>query len=505
MSQSVETPVRGSATAISDLLSVGGARFASVLLSAVWLPLATRLLAPPEYATLAYFAVVSLLLVNVAASWTAPAVARYGRERIDAVGSMKEVSWARFLVVVPVLGVAGIVLVGLKAFGVLPQEFSWMLTLLAFTYAAVVFAVLHTATVLEAVGRMKVSAVCSVAAQVMVVLVVIVFSLAGTGDSALAVGSAMVAASGVVALVLVRSVWRIGLWPPALDRQLTRRLVLFSLPLVAFSVSQSVIGTVDLIIIRAFGTVEQAGIYAVAYQSYGALQQVAAAVIVVLVPLFVSLQLAKKQVLIRQYFERLLPQLIFVFALVIGFLIPFVPFALDVVVPSPYEQAAESLSVLFLSLILFFGASLLAPILVLHERTKAIGYVNALAAAVNVVGDILLIGVFHTGISGAAWATCAASLIVFGGYLIVARQCLDSDAWVNPLLWAPVPAALLPTLFFSGIGAVAASLALAAAVGVLAFFAARPFEQRDLELIDVLGLPPRVGKLVRRGLAKVAR
>ena len=66
----------------------------------------------------------------------------------------------------------------------------------------------------------------------------------------------------------------------------------FSAPLIAFSVSAYLIGSIDLWVLSAFARSRAVGTYAAAYRAYTVLLTVAAAASPVLMTLFVSLRLA---------------------------------------------------------------------------------------------------------------------------------------------------------------------------------------------------------------------
>ena len=104
----------------------------------------------------------------------------------------------------------------------------------------------------------------------------------------------------------------------------------------------------------------------------------------------------------------------------------------------------------------------------------------AIACAVNIAGDLLLVAVFHLGAAGAAIATVAAQLIsVLVSFLVLRRRglpfpfsrrdiCFDS-ASLRPMLRFGAPIALqdvLVSLSFLVILSIANSLGLAASAGV---------------------------------------
>src|SRR4051794_12946276 len=256
------------------MASVLGARLGSMVLSLASVLLLTHLLAPDAYGTLAVYTLLSTLLFTITSGWTSSAVARYGREELETHGRTASVTWARAVVTAPLVLTGALVIVGLKLSGALPAELSWTLVGLAIAQGCMQIVGEHAILLLEAAGRMKVSAIgmlCTQASVVGSIAVVVAFSL---GDSPVLIASIWLVGMTIVATALMLLVARQGVWPPSFDRALLRRFLTFSIPLIAFTVSQYVIRSVDLVAIRGYQSAAAVGVYAVAYQGYTVIQGV---------------------------------------------------------------------------------------------------------------------------------------------------------------------------------------------------------------------------------------
>jgi O-antigen/teichoic acid export membrane protein len=504
MSTAAVGAVRGAATVFSDYAAVLGARFGSVLLSLCSVIITTRILDPAGYGTLAYFTVVAMLIFTATSAWTSAAVARYGREQLEARGTMTHVSWSRLWITAPLVGVAAALVPLLKVLGALPPDFSWSFVWLAVAYGVILIIADHVIYLLEAAGRMKLSAIGLLAQQAVLVASLLLLVLVGSGQQPLVIAIISLLATTLATLIFGAMVWRVGFWPPSHDRALRRRILLFSVPLIAFTVSQYVIRFVDIVVIGAYESAAAVGLYAVAYQGYTVLQQVAGASGPVLTPLLVSLRMADKEKIILRYLDRAVPQLTFLAAVLAGVAIPFVPMGVQVVFGSDFAEASQPLTILFLPMVLVFATNLLGPILVLYERSSAIGVINSFAAAINVVADIVLIGFLDMGISGAAVATSLAVTIIVVGYVTACRDCTGSQSRFNPLLLGPVVAGLAPTLMLSGVEGTIIGVVSSLTVSYIIVALVRPFEAQDAEIIAQLDMPPTLKKLALRGLAIIS-
>ncbi len=346
------------------------------------------------------------------------------------------------------------------------------------------------------------AAAATTARQGLLVVGLATIAIGGVDGSTLEVAWLTVLVAAALTAVLGFAIRGLRLWPPALDRMQFRRILVFSLPLIAFSASQYGIRSVDIVVLRAYSDAGDVGVYALAYQSYTLLQSLAVAITIVLIPLFVSLREAGREHLVARYFQRLVPQLIFVASTLAGLVAPLVVLVVPLALGPAFEDAARPLALLVAGLALFVVASLLAPILMLHERTRAAALINVVALAVNVAGDVLLIGVLDAGIIGPALATVAALAAIAAGYLLVAIRDMRIAPALSPALALPLAAGVLPAVLLSGAGGVMLGVAASAAVAAAVLWRVSLFTAEDADLVARLDLP---GPLRERAVAIIGR
>jgi O-antigen/teichoic acid export membrane protein len=505
---SVAGGARGAATVFSDLTSVSGARLGSAVLSALTVVITTRLLKPSGYALIAYVTVVASLMFTATSAWTAASVTRYGREELERRGSMTATSWNRLLISAPLVLTAGCVVLACKLLGGLPREMTWLFVWLAIASGLLTIGSEHIVSLLEASGRMKLTAVVLTLRQAVTVAGLAVIFVTGHGRTPATVIALNVLALGGVVVLLAVALWRVALWPATIDRALLRRMLAFSIPLIAFSASQYVIQSVDIVVLRAYTSPSSVGIYAVAYQGYSVLQQIATSATIVLTPLFVSLGAANKHRLLERYVTRSVPQLAFVSAALTSLAIPLLGIAAQIVFGHGFRSAGRPMAILFGALALYACASFIAPLLMLGERSRAIAAVNVVAAVLNAVGDIVFVGFLHMGVLGPALATTLALGFIAVGYLRSAAG-VRLAGWLRPgpglVLLSPLAAATLPALLLSGAAGVGVGL-VAAVVSVAAILRwMSPFDMEDADMIAKLDMPPVLKQLALRSLRGATR
>jgi O-antigen/teichoic acid export membrane protein len=497
--------VRGAATVFSDYSSVLLARLGSALLSVISVLITTRILDPSGYGTVAYAVVIALLIFTVTSAWTSTAVSRYGREELEERGSMAAVTWSRIWLTAPLLSIAALIVVLIKLAGGFPAELTWGLTGLAIAYGIVLVASEHVVYSLEASGRMKASAAQLIGQQFLSIVALAVILATGIGKSAIVLVAIYTVSLAIFTVAYGTLIYRTALWPPRVDPALRRRIFRFSAPLVAFTLSQYVIRSVDLFVVSAFASATAVGIYAVAYQAYSVLQQLTTASGHVLTPLFVSLRRAGKDGVVDRYVERAVPQLTLIGSTIAGVAVPFVAIAVPIVFGRNFSGAADPLAILLFAIVLGLLTNLLAPILVVHERTKPIGVINVVAALVNVVADIVLVGYAKLPLIGPAIATVVAMAIVCVGYAVIVRGCTSVRSPLPFAALLPFVAGFVPAVTLSNNVALPVSVAGTALCAGATMLWTRPFRREDLELIARLDMPGPLKRLTVRTLGLTAR
>jgi O-antigen/teichoic acid export membrane protein len=236
--------------------------------------------------------------------------------------------------------------------------------------------------------------------------------------------------------------------------------------------SQFLIRWVDLLVIGLFATTATVGVYAVAYQAYMALQAGLGAVTAVLTPLLVSLREHRREAELPVYVAGLVPRTTLLASLFLGFAAALCPLLAPVVFGADFERVGEPLALLLLSAAILFPAFLLAPVLILHERTPDVGVINAVAAGVNLVLDFVFIGLLGFHLLGAALATAAASAVITLWYRRVTTACLQTSIPLPVRCFGPaatgVLAALLLPVWTAALLGTAASLVVAVLIGLVA-------------------------------------
>jgi O-antigen/teichoic acid export membrane protein len=466
-------PVRGQESVVTDFTVVTAAGLGSALLSFASATLTTRVLAPEAFGALSLVFVTSLVLQTATSAWTSLAVARFGREALDHDGTMASVTRARITIVAPWLLVAAVAVVALKALGALPAQLSWPLVAVAVLHGTIAVCYEHCTNLMRSWGRQRLSALMIVLQQLVLLLVVGALLATGAHADAVEIGLLYVAGAAALLTIYLPMLRRVGFARVPRDRELERRMWRFSAPLIAFSASSYVVGSVDLWVLGAFAPPGTVGTYAAAYRAYTVLMTVAAAASPVLMTLFVSLRLAGRTEATMRFVQRTTPALVLLFGALTAVLVAPAYALVPIVFGHAFGQAALPLAILLVGVVAYLQCCLLGAVLAAHDRTADTARIIVVAALLNAVVDLTAIGVFGAGSWAPAVATVASNLVLAAGYVRVAATCTGAGArfalaaYPAPTLaviaLAVAPhASRVPTSLLTGIVAAAATLMLRA-------------------------------------------
>jgi O-antigen/teichoic acid export membrane protein len=483
--------VRGQESVVTDYTVVTAAGLGSALLSFASATLTTRVLTPEAFGALSLVFVTSLVLQTATSAWTSLAVARFGREALDDGGTMASVTRARMTIVAPWLLATSLTVVALKAVGALPAQLSWPLVGIAVLHGTIAVFYEHCTNLMRSWGRQRLSALMVLLQQLVLVLVVGALVATGAHAGAVEIGLLYVGGSAALLMIYLPMLRSVGFARVPRDRELERRMWRFSAPLIAFSASAYVIGSVDLWVLGAFAAPGTVGTYAAAYRAYTVLMTVAAAASPVLMTLFVSLRLAGRTEATVRFVERTTPALVLLAGALTAVLVAPTYALVPVVFGDGFREAALPLAILLIGVVAYLQCSLLGTVLAAHDRTADTARIIVSAAILNAIVDLIAVGIFGAGSWAPAVATVASNLAFAAGYVRVAAACTGTQgrfslaAYPAPMLAvialvvAP-HASRVPASLLTGIVAAVATLVLPARANGL-----------DRELIARLAHAPR--------------
>lgn len=396
----------------------------------------TRAIGPGEFGRLALLLVASQILLFLVAHWSYSTVIQFGAREIVRSGALRQTFWVRMFWLGIGAAIVGplLLLLGTPVAEVLAVPRPWLALLFLHFFAVAIFTT--AAAVLQAAERMSEYGALLFLERIAAIVFVAVMLAIGWRDAlgafvALTLSNAALAAWGFWLLHRV-------LTPVGFSRTHMAEMLRFSIPLVA-STWMGFLGTqwIDLVVIRAYLPLGALGLYSLAGQLAGAMQQLTVIAGSYVLPRYSVLASEGREDAIRAALTEIVP----VWLLAFGFILQVGIIAAPIVVPLIFGDAFAGAATPF-ALLLVAGAWLAVfatfnPVLLAHGETVFVSIAVLASVVANVALDLMLVP--PLGIAGAAIATVLAYAV--SALIVLARASRRSRIPALPYVLFPVPVA----------------------------------------------------------------
>lgn len=479
-----------------DYLSLVAAQAAFAVSTLAGLALCARLLGPAGYGTVVLFMMVVQLCFIGGTKWCFPAVMRFAREALVLAGRAGEVVWSwSLLFLVAVIACSLGLLAASRGVRTLVGSDNPPVGL----YLAVfVLTALSMAGVqlLQTQGRMKTAAWAPVAGKCLLILLLAGLAFASpwtmTPTTVVACVAAALTVQSVLSLAAVNPPL---LRPVTVDWNVLRRLARYSLPLWAACVAGYLCEWVDLYFLRAFRGHADVGIYQIAYQVFLFLAGALAGLYTLLFPVLTAWVAEGHQERVHRYADRFIPQVSVLWGLLILLLGGMHRPGFSLVFGAAFTGSQHAFALLlaglaFQPILVLYGTLLLS-----QDRPRENARVMLMMAALNVLGDIVLVP---------RWGMAGAALSTVTSLAVAALLCWR---WSHRRLPFKRPAAVIASSLVAGALLAMALLdsrltwlVVAGSAAVLVWWAraARLFSKADLSMLDYVRCPPWAKSLLAK-------
>jgi len=195
------------------------------------------------------------------------------------------------------------------------------------------------------------------------------------------------------------------------SKSLAKKLLAFGLPLIFAGAAVSIIAHIDTLVITAFRTMEEVGVYQVAYPLMQFLIYIGVAIGTPLLPMLAELWAKNNKKALQSTFYFLTKFLFIGMIPIVLIIVAFPGVIINLLFGPEYLGAALSLQILSIAAVARAAAVFPGHGLKVAEQTILFGKVMAIAAVANLIGDIILVPLL--GIEGAAISTLLAFLLIF--------------------------------------------------------------------------------------------
>jgi len=467
-------------------LALGAGNYGAMGISVVTNVFLARRLGAEQWGHLALLLMASQVLLLVAVNWTHAGFIRFGAVEFASTGGVTETLSVRLGILWPVAGL------GVLAMVIARQPLStylgipvWGVWLLLVQFVALC-ALSLVGAIFQARDQMARYSACLILDKAVMLACVVALPGAWTGHALPAL--ACYAASSLS--VAIWGVWVVGaraLRPARPSRAAYRQMLLFSAPLLLTSWA-GLFGTswFDLVILKWYVPMSGIGMYVLAAQLAGVVQQITVVFSTLLLPELSVMVAGGQHARIRLVMERLLPYWLLGTSILFSLVLLGTRAGVPLVFGQSYSGAAPVLALFMVQGSALALCNACTPLVTAHGSTWVLTGIAFASIAVNVVMDLLLIPGF--GIKGSALAT----ILAFGtsAVLTLAFVQRKTGGRVLRLAWLGTPVFVVCTCFMllDGVWFYPAALGM----GVISVFALvggfRLFHAEDMVLLRGLQL-----------------
>jgi len=249
----------------------------------------------------------------------------------------------------------------------------------------------------------------------------LVFGLIAVVALALGVDGLLSAQALVLLLVMPWAIWLIrkDLRLASFDRTWFRELVHFGYPFIFAGLAYWIFGSMDRWMLASMTSIEEVGIYSVAFRFASVVLFVAAAFGQAWSPVAIKIRTDHPEKY-RQIYGQVLLLLVFVMLTVGGGVALFAGEIVYLIMPREYLPSALPLAILSFGILLQATQQVTAVGISLERKTYLFARLAWITALVNLVANWLLIPNF--GAAGAAWATLIAYVVLTINYMLYTQR-----------------------------------------------------------------------------------
>jgi len=433
---------------VRDFVGVSLGNYGAITLSFALNVILTRRLGVEQFGRLALLIMAVQVLSCLTTNWTVTALIRFGAQEHAASGSVADIFWARVRLVAPWIASAAVLLAvaqdPAKAYFDVTAAGVWLL----FGYFLLNSLLISLGAVFQAAQQMERYAITLFADKAIAVLGVLLLP-AWLAHDAVSVIGCYALSSLLVSLWSLAVVGRRMLLPVRMSRGTVGRLWAFSLPMIVSTLA-GLVGTqwIQYAVIKHYLPFHEIGLYSLANQVAGVVQQVTIISSTLLLPHFSVLVTKQQDQQIATFVEKVIPHGLLVFSLGLSVLVLLMPPAVPLIFGPDFAGSVPPLALLMVATM---GLALFNTFMALSYAwgdTWTVTVITMASAAVN-FGAALLLVQSH-GIQGVAVATVlghgTAALMI----LAAVQRRLGVRTLRFALLALPVALATLCSFLFEG-------------------------------------------------------
>jgi len=391
-----------------DGIHLVAGKVGTVIISLVDMMILARILTTEEMGKYSIFLMIVNLALIIGLNWSDSSVVRHGREEYVNSKKINQSFWARMYLFLPVLLIFMIVFLAFskQITDYIGIDAKLILTLLVMF---ILNGILNFITyIYQSIDQMKKSAYVQLSQKVFY-LACLALVFLGVFKVSLTVILILINISFLLSILLNLFIFDFSkIFPYTFNKEYFKKIWSYSWPQLIGFPGLYIINYIDIFVIKKYMTLQDVGVYSVAYNAFTNITMFIMILYTVFMPLMVEYRTKKNFHMINKHIKKTPIFLVCWVAIVsVGILVS--RYIIPLIFSTKYVASVSSFNVLLIASIFYFISIYLLPIVNAFDLIIYSQIFNLIKAGVNIVGDFMLVP--KIGIIGAAYSTLASYAI----------------------------------------------------------------------------------------------
>ncbi|MGV8141065.1 MAG: oligosaccharide flippase family protein [Candidatus Woesearchaeota archaeon] len=387
---------------LKDGIHLFAGKVGTVIISLVDIMLLARILTTEQMGKYSLFLMIVNLALVVGLNWSDSSIVRHGREEYTLNKKINQSFWARIYLFIPVMIIfTALFLIFNKkitAYIGIDQKLIYLVILMFILNGVLNF----INFIYQSTDRMKKSAYVLLSQKVFY-LICLAIVLLGAFEANLVLVLILINVSFLLSVLLNIITFDFDkIMPYTFNKEYFKKIWAYSWPQLIGFPGLYVINYIDIFVIKRYLTLQDVGIYNIAYAGFMNVTAFLMIIYTVSMPLIVEYKTQKKHHMIKDYVRRM-PLFLMMWSVMVVAGLLLSRYIIPLLFSTKYAGSVPSFNILLISTIFYFASIYLLPLVNAFDLILYSQIFNLIKAGVNIAADFILVP--KIGIIGAAYGT----------------------------------------------------------------------------------------------------
>lgn len=377
-------------------------KIGTVAIGLINLMLLSRVLTTEEMGKYSLFLMIVNLTLTAGLNWSDSSIIRHGREEFVKHKKINQSFWARLSLLIPITIIITSLIIVFR--GRIAEYIGIETSLVLFVTSMFIFnGLINSITsIYQSIDKMKRSAYVLLSQKLfyLIGLCLIFFNIYNSNLNNILI---FLNISFLISLLINIMIFDFKvIFPFRYNKEYLRKIWSYSWPQFFGFSGLYIINYVDLYVIKKYLTLEDVGIYSIAYNGFTMICGIIIVMNTIFLPLIVEYRTKMKYDLIRKYLHNTPLFVGFWFILILAGII-LSEYIIPLIFSAKYIPSIPSFKILLLTTVLYFISIYFLPLVNAFDLIIYSQVFNIIKSVINIIGDFILVPIL--GVMGAAYGT----------------------------------------------------------------------------------------------------